>query len=305
MKKMRTIELYILELLTIVIPQFIYTLTHDIYTYIITYKLIKYWKNEYINNENTCIDSPELENELNKIENLLTNINRDSHFDFNKLLVDAIDTSNIEKVKLLLELGADPNYMEDNRTCLISASILDDDIEIIKILLEYGADPNIADNENMTALHYAVMYDSYEIVKILLEHGADKTIVDIYNRSPIDLVKSDRTMLLLSGGMNVPTPKETIEIPEENEDAMRYPIEEGNTLVFLKEGYPDHRVVVKKADGETTEGWDWLVKKGINPLTNEKINLQSLNYRKVVRPKQGGRRSRKQTQKRKHIQAQR
>ncbi len=230
--------------------------------------------------------------------------------EFSSPIITAIHNDNYEIVELLLNKGVNVNIISKiylsgkliQVTPLIYSSKISEDIT--RLLLDHNADVNQKLPINgYTPLHYAAYYDKDTIVKLLLERGADKTIVGNDGNKPIDVAKSATVKYLLSDTINVPNPSGTIEISERNEgdeelNIMSFPIEEGNTLAFLKPGFSDQRVVVKKKDGEETDGWKWLVGKKKNPMTNEAINLNSLNYKTVVmvskQKMEGGLRTRNQ-----------
>jgi hypothetical protein len=91
----------------------------------------------------------------------------------------AIDNNDIAIVDLFLVAGMSPNtifsFIDKGVTPLIMASYNNNE-EIIKILLEKGADINymypIKDNEKRTALYYSIENLYYENCKLLLEKGA-------------------------------------------------------------------------------------------------------------------------------------
>jgi ankyrin repeat protein len=91
---------------------------------------------------------------------------------------------NIEMVKLLLEHKADPDIADKvmNITSLYQAAAdikeEEGEIEKVKLLLKYGADPNIVDTDNVTPLYWAADNGNTEMVKLLLEHKADPNIAD-------------------------------------------------------------------------------------------------------------------------------
>lgn len=102
-------------------------------------------------------------------------------------LIDAVKDNKIEKVKQLLESGADVN--QKNRfgmTPLYYAS-RNGYLEIVKLLLPAGANVNTATTDanyrelttdNVTSLQMASLNNHLEIVKLLLAAGADVNVVD-------------------------------------------------------------------------------------------------------------------------------
>ena len=111
----------------------------------------------------------------------------------NAKLVHAAANGNINKVKGLLEKGADANAKtRDGRTALLMA-IRIGRLDIVKLLVENGADVNkpgtlkflvdrgstfdLRSNE-ITALFWAVERVQPEIVRFLVDHGADLNAKD-------------------------------------------------------------------------------------------------------------------------------
>jgi hypothetical protein len=124
----------------------------------------------------------------------------------NNSLLKAVDAGNLEKVKLLVEEGADVNYKNiikdeegdvDGETALINACF-EDNLEMAKLLVSLGANVNIPDNYGQTALMYLCEmnlsyddghYDFVEFVKFLLYSGADINIRDSDGHTVLYIVK--------------------------------------------------------------------------------------------------------------------
>lgn len=82
-----------------------------------------------------------------------------------------METRDFKKIKLLLEHGADPNFLyQDGSTPLHKFY---SDQELVKLLLEYGADPNIQNEDGLTPLDIVIDTGGYDkTVKYLMENGA-------------------------------------------------------------------------------------------------------------------------------------
>lgn len=84
----------------------------------------------------------------------------------------AILHNNMEVVKQLLALGADPNQPSDKSLCLVRA-IRRGDMELATLLLDAGADVNGSLPRRRSALMAACGSDNETLVEFLLNHGAD------------------------------------------------------------------------------------------------------------------------------------
>ena len=132
----------------------------------------------------------------------------------NSDLIIAIDENDIEKVKSLLDKGADINTRNENGdTALMMAVNRTRDVKLVNLLLDKGADVNAKNNKNdkyklnQTALIYAAIYEETEIVKALLERGADVNAKNNYGYSPLIMAaaheRSGNVKALLAKGADV------------------------------------------------------------------------------------------------------
>lgn len=115
-------------------------------------------------------------------------------------LVYAVYHSPLAFIRMLLEIGADPNLSDhDGFPPLIAALSCTraqpgspgrkDVAEIVTLLLEFGADPSLRGINDYTALHMAVAERHRDVVEILLERGADPHL-----RTRIDDCETPREM---------------------------------------------------------------------------------------------------------------
>ena len=106
-------------------------------------------------------------------------------------LLEAIKAEDIELANLLLENGADPNYIPINDmyswTVLHEACYLND-YDMIILILEYGANINSPDIIKQTPLFYAIRnrynlhpFINNSVVRLLLENGADANNIYDFN----------------------------------------------------------------------------------------------------------------------------
>jgi ankyrin repeat protein len=92
------------------------------------------------------------------------------------ILLNAVDSSNNEGLRIILEAGADPNPEVPEGLCrsspLIAASI-GSKLEMIKLLIEFGAEIRATNPEGWTALQAVIKAQNVECANILLTRGAD------------------------------------------------------------------------------------------------------------------------------------
>lgn len=93
-----------------------------------------------------------------------------------------------EVAKVLIELGANPNFtFRSGRPLLISAIIRKDDSDIflVKLLVENGADVQCRDKNGMPALSVAVKNNVAAIARILIDKGAALEATDNEGRTAL------------------------------------------------------------------------------------------------------------------------
>lgn len=80
----------------------------------------------------------------------------------------AAEGSHAEMITLLFESGADPNYQESSSGyTALTYSVFSEDLQTVKLLLELGADPEIKDYSGMTARMHALQSGEKEIADLL------------------------------------------------------------------------------------------------------------------------------------------
>jgi ankyrin repeat protein len=106
----------------------------------------------------------------------------------------AIYHSPLPFIRILLEIGADPNPADHSGFPPLIAALScsrsqpgspgrSDGLDIVKLLLAYGADPNQRGLNDYTPLHMAVSERNLPAIELLLEAGADprlRTRIDDY-----------------------------------------------------------------------------------------------------------------------------
>jgi len=160
----------------------------------------------------------------------LSDINVSLWKGFNALHL-SIFGGNLEIIKLILNLGANPNFkissadievsdddVEPDENITLSEPITEEfldeinnlgnisaihisvkncSIEITELLLERNANPNIYDQGKCTPLHWSVSKNDQETVKLLLAHKANPNAQDIVGNTPLhDAVRRQKVDII-------------------------------------------------------------------------------------------------------------
>ncbi|KAI8649883.1 Helo-like-N domain-containing protein [Fusarium sp. Ph1] len=80
-----------------------------------------------------------------------------------------------EMIKLLLELGADPNHVlrTSNREIVLIGVCANHFLGVARELLKAGANPNHASNDGRNAMYWALYCGNVELFKLLVQNGGD------------------------------------------------------------------------------------------------------------------------------------
>jgi MFS family permease len=103
-----------------------------------------------------------------------------------------------ERIKALLDHGADPNLVEEqgSKNTVIFYVATGSDLEALNILLDHGAKVNVAGNEAHTPLMNAARWGSPEIVSALLAHGAEVNARNIRDKTALGLALEIKETLM-------------------------------------------------------------------------------------------------------------
>ena len=101
----------------------------------------------------------------------------------------------LEKMRMLLVHGADPNAEDDlGQTPLhrVVGDLIDFDerrLDVVRLLMERGADANAPDKDHETPLHIAAHFLLFEVTWTLLKHGANPNVKNRQGKIPFQLVR--------------------------------------------------------------------------------------------------------------------
>ena len=113
------------------------------------------------------------------------------------LLLKAIDYGQIDCIRALVKGGADLNgYTKEIwYGCPLSFAMNKKKYDCMKVLLEEGANPNYIGDENETfspALIKATKADDLDAIKLLIDFGADIKLKDTYGYCPLKIAKKQQ-----------------------------------------------------------------------------------------------------------------
>lgn len=125
-----------------------------------------------------------------------------------KFLIRAVQGSNSELVRLLIDAGARVNLKWRGHRPLVEAKT----VEIARILVEAGADVNafggvLSDHWDYTALCMAVLHNGVKLARYLIGAGADVNLGDLHYGNPLEIAargkQRELVELLLEHGAQV------------------------------------------------------------------------------------------------------
>jgi ankyrin repeat protein len=112
-----------------------------------------------------------------------------------ELAITTWERISFEKVKYLIERGADIKAEREAGFSALYVASYFGDIELVKECLQAGMD--VSGNKEITPLHWAVYRDNIEMAKFLIDSGADVNAKNEWGFTPLDWVESEEMRALL------------------------------------------------------------------------------------------------------------
>lgn len=102
-------------------------------------------------------------------------------------LCSHVSSRNHDISALLLQHGADPNGMSLNNYTPLMSAAGNGDLKIARLLVEAGAKLNDQSDDGRSALHHAAYWGRGKVIEYLLAQGADVTLRDGHMNTAADL----------------------------------------------------------------------------------------------------------------------
>jgi ankyrin repeat protein len=128
------------------------------------------------------------------------------HLGTDDLLAQAVQSTNLEIVEILLKAGVNLNTRSNTyyQGTALHLAIEANRPDMVAAILHAGAQPNVTDRYDETPLRRAVDANNVAIVELLLKAGADPTVKDKDGNTLLKIAKDDmrdpRIIQLLEGG---------------------------------------------------------------------------------------------------------
>jgi len=117
----------------------------------------------------------------------IRDINEANNLGITALMIASASTTDIEKIKLILEKGAEVNQLaNDGMSAFIYASGFNANLEIVRLFRNQVSNIDQKTNKGRTALSYAAECNrNTDVVEYLIDEGADVNSQDTTHRTPL------------------------------------------------------------------------------------------------------------------------
>lgn len=163
------------------------------------YKIIKYLYQAQLDLDKVLLNAIE-KSDLDKLKASIirgANVNVKDYFD-KTALHRAVMFGYLDIVRILVDEGADVNVRDFLKKSPLEVAFMYGFMGIVRILVDKGADVNVKDYFKKTPLHRAVINDYLDIVRILVEKGADVNSKDVQGKTPLHHAASNGNVEIAS-----------------------------------------------------------------------------------------------------------
>ncbi|MDD2623357.1 MAG: Ankyrin repeats (3 copies) [bacterium ADurb.Bin157] len=113
-------------------------------------------------------------------------------------LLTAVEIGNTEIVKVLLDIGADPEAKDNNGESSLIKAVIDERFDVVSLLLEYGVILNRRDDRGYTSLMHATAMGDVKTVKVLISAGADAALKSTAGETLLDIAQKSENEELIT-----------------------------------------------------------------------------------------------------------
>jgi ankyrin repeat protein len=127
--------------------------------------------------------------------------------ELNKALQDAVTIGDIDKIRSILDSGADVNAKAKNGASSLHLALIGGHEAVAALLISKGADTHTKMSDGTTTLHFAILRNCKEIAKFLLDDGVDANAMSTNLGTPLHIAVSTGNVeiaeMLLAKGADV------------------------------------------------------------------------------------------------------
>jgi ankyrin repeat protein len=98
---------------------------------------------------------------------------KDDFYSLNDELIDAVFLVELDEVRRLLRLGADPDARDEEGRPALFTAFAAGGVELVQALLDAGSDPNLCDGDGWSALDVALYRRRFDLIRVLVQYGGD------------------------------------------------------------------------------------------------------------------------------------
>jgi ankyrin repeat protein len=149
----------------------------------------------------------ETQNKTTETKPVTASITGAGNPELNKALQDAVTAGDVDKIRSIIDSGADVNAKAKNGASLLHLALIGGHEAVAALLISKGADTHVKMSDGTTTLHFAVLRNCKEIAKFLLDDGVDANAMSTNLGTPLHIAASTDNVeiaeMLLAKGADV------------------------------------------------------------------------------------------------------